>query len=67
MKLSLPKLDRILVQLASEGVDRPLDRVRRLRPPGAAVRVGRGRVREHTCALEVVGGDVVRAAVEPRS
>ena len=59
------QLDRVHVELARERVDRPLDRVGRLGPAGAAVGVGRRRVREDAGALEVVALDVVAAAVEP--
>ena len=48
-----------------ERVHRPLDRVGRLRPAGAAVGVGRRRVREDARALEAVGRDVVAARVDP--
>ena len=61
------ELDGIHLELPRERVDGPLDRVRRLRPAGAAVRVGRRLVREHARALEVVALDVVRAAVDPRA
>ena len=62
-----PDLDRVLAELARERVDRPLDRVRRLRPSRAAIRVGRHRVREDAGALEAVALDVVAAGVEPRA
>ena len=65
MKFLPAELDRVHLQLARERVDRPLDRVRRLGPARAAVRVGRRLVREHARALEVVALDVVRAAVDP--
>ncbi len=60
-----PQLDRILAELAGERVDRVLDRVGRLGATGAAVGVGRRRVREHAAALERVALHVVAAAVEP--
>src|SRR6266487_6454412 len=56
-------LEGVLPELASESVDRTLDRVGRLRSAGSTVRVGRGRVRKGACALEVVCSDVVRTAV----
>src|SRR5262249_41440568 len=40
-----PHVDRVEPELAGHEVDRPLDRVRRLRPPGAAVGVDHARVR----------------------
>ena len=49
-----PDLDRVVAELARQRVHRPLDRVRRLRPAGAAVGVGRRRVREDAGALERV-------------
>ena len=60
-------LDRVLADCARERVDGALDRVRRLRSPGAAVRVGRDRVRENAGALEAVTLDVVCAAIKPRA
>src|SRR5439155_653096 len=55
----------ILPELPSERVDRTLDRVGSLWSSRATVRVGRRRVREDACALEVVRSDVVGAAVQP--
>ena len=62
-----PDLRRVLADAMRERVHRPLDRVRRLRAAGAAVRVGRRLVREHAGALERVALDVVDAAVEERA
>ena len=58
-------LGRVLAELPCERVDRPLDRVRRLRAARAAIRIGRHRVREDTGALEAVTLDVVAAPVQP--
>ena len=58
-------LDRILADRGRQLVHRPLDRVRGLGAAGAAVRVGRGRVREHAGAVEVVCDGVVAPGVEP--
>ena len=62
-----PDLRRVLADAMRERVHRPLDRIRRLRAPGAAVRIRRCLVREHARALEVVALDVVDAAVEERA
>ena len=59
------QLDRVHVELPRQRVDRTLDRVGRLGPAGAAVGVGRRRVRVDAHALEVVALDGVAAAVEP--
>ena len=58
-------LDRVLADGAGQRVHRALDRVGRLGTAGAAVGVGRRRVREDAGALEPVGGDVVGAVVDP--
>src|SRR5207245_5676747 len=58
-------LDRVLADLTRKRIHRALDRVGRLRPACAAVRIGRRRVREDAGALEVVRGRVVATAVEP--
>ena len=60
-----PQLDRIHLELDRERVDRPFDRIRRLRAARAAIGIGRRRVREDTGAFQAVGGDVVAAAVDP--
>ena len=61
------KLDRVDPELGRERVHRPLEDVRRLRPPGPAVRVGRRRVREDAGERDAVVRDLVRARVEPRA
>ena len=61
------KLDRVDPELGRERVHRPLEDVRRLRPPGAAVGVGRRRVREDAGERDAVVRDLVRARVEPRA
>ena len=62
-EVAAAQVDRIQLELGRERVDGPLDRVRRLRPAGAAVGVGRRRVREDARALEAVRGNVVAARV----
>jgi len=62
-----PQLDRVHAELACERVDGTLDRVGGLGASGAAIRVGRHRVREHAGALEAVPLDVVGSRIEPRA
>ena len=55
----LADLHRVDADLGGQLVHQPLDRVRRLRPAGAAVGVGPGLVGEHRLAGEPVGRELV--------
>ena len=57
-----PHLGRVDADLGRELVQRPLDRLRRLRPAGAAERRRGRRVRDHRAALELDPRDRVDAA-----
>ena len=59
------QLQPIHAELVRKGVDRPLDHVGRLGPPGPAIGVRGRRVREHAREHDAVVRDVVRAGVDP--
>ena len=59
----LAQLHRLHAEFGGKLVDDALDRVGRLRPSGTTVGIGRGRVREDTGALEVVGIHLVDGRV----
>ena len=62
-----PQLDPVDPELLREQVHRPLEHVGRLGPAGAAIGIGRGRVREHARERDAVVRDRVRACVDPRT
>ncbi len=55
------QLVRLDAQLARRDVDQPLDRIGCLRPPGAAIRRGRHRVRHDAAGFRVDRRDVIHA------
>ena len=57
-----PHLDRVEADLGREQVDRPLDRLARLGPPGSAERGDGGRVRDHRVERAFDAWDRVHAA-----
>ena len=60
-----PQLEPVDPELEREQVHRALEHVGRLGPAGAAVGVGRRRVREHARERDAVVRDRVRACVDP--
>ena len=67
MKVDPPHVGRVLADLPRQRIHRALDDVRRLRPAGAAVRVGRRRVRDHAPELVPVRLRVVGTHIHPRA
>ena len=65
-EVAAAQLDRVDPELARGHVDHALDRVRRLRPAGAAVGPGRRGVGEHAGGLDVDGGRGVHAGQRRR-
>ncbi len=60
-KVPTTNLEAVDAELVGDEVHQPLDEIRRLRPPGAAVRVSRHLVREHADEIHPHGRDLVAA------